>query len=49
MSAMIDVRVFDTSGRLVRTLARGLQHTGEHETIWDGRNDLGRRLPSGVY
>lgn len=43
------VRVFDPAGRLVRTLARGLHEPGPHSTSWDGTNDDGRTVPSGVY
>lgn len=44
-----DLRIYDSSGRLVRTLVEGQQHAGEHVVTWDGRNDNGGALPSGVY
>lgn len=46
-----DVRlaVFDISGRRVRTLATGAKERGLHEAVWDGRNDTGGGVPSGVY
>jgi hypothetical protein len=37
--------IFDVQGRLVRTLSAGQAS----QTIWDGRDDAGRRLPSGAY
>jgi hypothetical protein len=43
------LRIFDATGRLVRTLAEGLRPAGTHVAIWDGRNDAGRVLASGVY
>jgi len=43
------VSVFDLSGRLVRTLQHGELQAGEHLLSWDGTDDSGRRLPSGIY
>jgi subtilisin family serine protease len=42
-----DIRVYDLSGRLVRTLriARG----GRDTERWDGRDESGRLVPAGVY
>jgi hypothetical protein len=41
--------VHDLSGRAVRTLAEGAQAAGTHLCVWDGRNDKGVKLPSGLY
>lgn len=41
--------VFDVRGRLVRRLQDGVAASGPHEIGWDGRDDGGRELPSGVY
>jgi hypothetical protein len=41
------VLVFDVAGRCVRTLVSG--DFGVRTIAWDGRNDRGTRLPSGVY
>jgi hypothetical protein len=44
------VRVYDVSGRTVRTIANRIFEGGrEHEVVWDGADDAGRRAPSGVY
>jgi hypothetical protein len=43
------VRVFDPAGRHVRTLARGTHEAGAHQLTWDGRDDAGRTVPSGIY
>lgn len=48
-SGDVDLRVFDTTGRLVRTLAEGRREAGEHSVVWDGANEQGEPLPSGVY
>lgn len=43
------VAVHDLRGRRVRTLVDGAGQPGPHRVTWDGRDDLGRDLPSGVY
>ena len=45
----VSLRIFDISGRLVRTLAEGRIAAGPHTAVWNGRNDHGRHLPSGHY
>src|SRR5205085_326447 len=42
--------VYDLQGRAVRHLwSSGQGVTGERRVSWDGRDDSGRRLPSGRY
>jgi flagellar hook assembly protein FlgD len=41
--------VFDLRGRLVATLVDEIVAAGRHEVTWNGRDDSGRELPSGVY
>ena len=36
-------------GTLVRTLDEGDKGAGQHTTLWDGRNDDGEKVSSGVY
>ncbi len=45
----IELAVFDVNGHRVRTLTSGYLTAGEHEAIWDGRDDGGRLMSSGVY
>ena len=46
----VQIRVYDVSGRTVRTLANRVFEGGrDHEVVWDGIDDSGRRAPSGVY
>jgi hypothetical protein len=46
-----DVRlvVFGVNGRLVRTLVDGHQSSGRKEVTWEGRDDFGRPVASGIY
>jgi hypothetical protein len=41
--------VFDGRGARVRTLAAGAHGAGPHEIDWDGTNDRGQRVASGMY
>ncbi|MBD3349325.1 MAG: T9SS type A sorting domain-containing protein [Candidatus Eisenbacteria bacterium] len=41
--------VYDLAGREVRSLIDGPRSAGWHEVVWDGRNDHGERVASGVY
>ena len=43
------LRVFDTQGRLVRTLVDGPLAAGEQRVVWDGADGDGHRAASGVY
>jgi hypothetical protein len=41
--------IFDLGGRLVTELFNGEMGSGDHQLRWDGRDHLGRQMPSGVY
>lgn len=45
----VSLKVFDLEGRLVRTLLDERRAGGTHEIEWNGRDDAGRRLSSGIY
>lgn len=47
--ANASVRIFDSSGRAVRTLARGVFGAGVHSARWDRVTDGGSRAAAGVY
>ncbi len=46
---LVDLRVYDVSGKLVRTLVAGEKATGPHTVVWDGADNTGSRMASGVY
>ncbi len=49
-SASVDVTVYDVRGRLVRSLlANEARSPGRHIARWDGRDDRGHGVASGVY
>ena len=41
--------VYDVTGREVRRLVDGIQPPGHHQIKWDGKANLGRQIPSGIY
>lgn len=45
----VNLLVFDSSGRLVRTLADGALPAGIYSARWDGRDSSGEDVPSGIY
>ena len=50
----VSVSIYSVNGALVRTLALGHQAPGVYQSksqaaYWDGRNELGERVASGVY
>jgi photosystem II stability/assembly factor-like uncharacterized protein len=45
----ITLTVFELNGRRVALLESGLKKAGQHLLRWDGRDQAGNRVPSGVY
>jgi hypothetical protein len=45
----VELSVYDLLGRKVRILASGELPAGVHSVTWDGRNESGRDVASGVY
>jgi subtilisin-like proprotein convertase family protein len=45
----VALRIYSVSGRLVRTLVNGRESAGYHEAVWDGRDDRGVEVATGVY
>jgi hypothetical protein len=45
----VNVRVHDMRGRVVKTLVSGDLAAGQHEMVWEGRDDDGAPVATGVY
>ncbi|MCE5272236.1 T9SS type A sorting domain-containing protein, partial [bacterium] len=45
----VSLSVFDVRGRKVATLIDGQVDPGIHVVFWEGTDQAGRKLPSGVY
>ncbi len=45
----VSLKVYDLTGRLVRTLTSGERLSGSHSVEWDGRGDDGSQVANGLY
>ncbi|MBD3179033.1 MAG: T9SS type A sorting domain-containing protein [Candidatus Latescibacteria bacterium] len=45
----VDLKIYDTAGRVVKVLKTGTQAPGTYEVVWNGRNRSGEAVTSGVY
>ncbi len=48
-ASQVRLQVFNTLGELVRTLSDARLPAGDYGVAWDGRDDSGQLLGSGVY
>lgn len=49
VDSQVNLAIYDVSGRLIRMLVDGQMDSGRHQVNWDGRNDRGETVSSGVY
>jgi M6 family metalloprotease-like protein len=45
----VSLKIYNAAGQLVRDLEQGQKASGLHRAAWDGTDDGGRRVASGVY
>jgi hypothetical protein len=45
----VDLSIFDLLGRKIRSLETGLLNAGQYSLVWDGANNDGKVVASGVY
>ena len=48
-SAQVEIAIYNIQGQLVRTLSKGEKSSGTHIAVWDGKDNIGKQLPSGIY
>jgi flagellar basal-body rod modification protein FlgD len=48
-AAKVTIKVLDSAGAVVRQIEAASQNLGAQSATWDGKNNLGQRLPAGVY
>ena len=48
-SGFVMLSVFDTNGRKIKTLINGEKNAGRYRIIWNGRNEKGVSVSSGMY
>jgi flagellar hook assembly protein FlgD len=47
--ASVELRIFSTTGELVRVLETGTRQPGQHQVVWDGKDELGRPVGRGTW
>lgn len=44
-----ELKIFDVTGRLVKTLVKGFKEAGHHTISWNTADEIGQQAPNGVY
>lgn len=45
----VNLSVYNLKGQLISTLVNGHQEAGNYTTLWNGTDDNGKMVPSGIY
>jgi flagellar hook assembly protein FlgD len=48
-SGNVTLTIYDALGRTVRQLVSGMTEAGQHAVVWNGSNEQGQAVSSGVY
>jgi hypothetical protein len=48
-AAEVNLSIYDLTGQEVRRLVRSLKSAGSHTVPWDGRDEAGRSVATGIY
>jgi hypothetical protein len=48
-TARVYLRIYDVSGKVVKTLVQEAMPAGRHTAVWNGEDESGRTVVSGVY
>jgi hypothetical protein len=48
-AAAVSLKIYDIAGQLVQSLVDGVMEAGRHQVVWDGTNQHGVKVASGVY
>ena len=49
VSSNVRIAIYDINGWEVNTLVNRKFETGKYSTLWDGKNNSGGKVPSGIY
>ncbi len=49
VESKVELKIYDLLGREVRMLINGNNNLGYKEVVWDGKNDAGIQVSSGIY
>jgi hypothetical protein len=45
----VELVIYSVNGRLIRRLVKDTRRAGSHTASWDGRDDAGKKVGSGIY
>jgi flagellar hook assembly protein FlgD len=45
----VEIKIFDMQGREIKSFTLGAQSAGYQRVVWNGTNERGNTLSSGVY
>ncbi|MGQ9708125.1 MAG: C25 family cysteine peptidase [bacterium] len=45
----VELKVFDATGRAIRTIVSDKMTAGKYSTVWNGTDDSGRQVANGIY
>ena len=48
-TSVIDITIVDISGKIIRNLMSGIKPKGNHSLYWDGLNNSGEQISTGLY
>lgn len=48
-AGFVQLKIYEISGRLVKTLVDEALSVGDYTYVWEGKNDLGQQVASGIY
>ena len=49
MMEQVNVSVYNLEGRLIKTLVNQVMGAGNHVVNWDGTNEIGAKVSTGMY
>ena len=48
-SQNVSLKIYDATGRVVKTIVNGKMPEGYHQIEWDNKDESGKAVPAGVY
>ena len=48
-SGFVKLQIFDITGKQIRSLVNTIQQPGRYDISFNGRDDYGNTIPSGIY
>ena len=43
------VKIYNLNGKEIKALVGGYRNAGSYQVVWDGTNNLGQKISSGIY